>query len=412
MSAPRSLLKGFAKTVETIKPDPKKRLTVFDPDTRGFCVRVSSKGKRTFTVVARNPTGKQVWAAVAEYGELSLEEARARAREGVLRIKKGLPPFPRVEPEPEPETFGAVADDFLKRYVKKQNLRSAPEIERIIKVYLKPQWSKRTFIEIGRRDIARLLDSIEDGNGPVQADRVLAVLSKMCNWFQGRDDNYVSPVVRGMKRTKPKERARQRILSDDEIRLLWPLMEKTGTFGAFLQVSLLTGQRKGKVVDMKWSDISDDGLWSIRTEPREKANPGELKLPGMVLDIINTQSKIEENPFVFAGRGKGPLVGFSKFKRNLDIQIMEALHEGAEPFEHWTIHDLRRTAKSLMSRAGVRPDVSERVLGHVIAGVEGVYDRYSYAEEKASALELLAALVERILNPVEGNVIDIKGVVQ
>ena len=70
----------------------------------------------------------------------------------------------------------------------------------------------------------------------------------------------------------------------------------------------------------------------------------------------------------------------------------------AEPLPNWTLHDLRRTAKTLMVRAGVRPDISERVLGHVIAGVEGTYDRHSYADEKRDALEKLAAMIERILN--------------
>ena len=75
-----------------------------------------------------------------------------------------------------------------------------------------------------------------------------------------------------------------------------------------------------------------------------------------------------------------------------------------EALPNWTLHDLRRTAKTLMVRAGVRPDISERVLGHVIAGVEGTYDRHSYADEKRDALEKLAAMVERILNPLPSNV--------
>ena len=70
-----------------------------------------------------------------------------------------------------------------------------------------------------------------------------------------------------------------------------------------------------------------------------------------------------------------------------------------EQLPNWTLHDLRRTAKTLMARAGVRPDISERVLGHVIAGVEGIYDRHSYADEKRDALEKLAALIDLILHP-------------
>ena len=75
-----------------------------------------------------------------------------------------------------------------------------------------------------------------------------------------------------------------------------------------------------------------------------------------------------------------------------------------EPIPNWALHDLRRTAKTLMVRAGVRPDISERVLGHVITGVEGTYDRHSYADEKRDALEKLAEMIDRILNPIPSNV--------
>jgi integrase len=94
----------------------------------------------------------------------------------------------------------------------------------------------------------------------------------------------------------------------------------------------------------------------------------------------------------------------------LDSAVLAAMKARAkggakfEPIPNWALHDLRRTAKTLMVRAGVRPDISERVLGHVIAGVEGTYDRHSYAEEKRDALEKLASMIERILNPHPSNI--------
>src|SRR5262249_11442959 len=94
----------------------------------------------------------------------------------------------------------------------------------------------------------------------------------------------------------------------------------------------------------------------------------------------------------------------------LDRAVLKSMQQRAkngakiEPMPNWTLHDLRRTAKTLMVRAGIRPDISERVLGHVIAGVEGTYDRHSYADEKRDALEKLAAIIERILNPIPSRV--------
>ena len=196
-----------------------------------------------------------------------------------------------------------------------------------------------------------------------------------------------------MRRTAPSDHARSRVLTDEEIRLLWAIAADAGAYGAFLRMALLTAQRRAKVVAMRWSDIDDEGVWTIPVEPREKTNARSLKLPKLALSVIEPLPRWEDCDFVFAGRGKMPINGLSKAKRAIDAAMAEA---GGAPVDNWTVHDLRRTARSLMSRAGVRPDVSERVLGHAIPGVEGIYDRYSYDREKEEALAQLASLVRSI----------------
>lgn len=396
------LLKGFAKDVENLKPHPTKRLTVGDPDTRGLFVRVTPAGGKTWLIVARNPERKQIWATIGEVGKIPLSEARTRGRNGVDRIKKGLPPFEEEVPEKAPETFKTVAQRFLERHVQKQALRSAGEIERQFKVYVYPAWEDEPFISIRRGRVVELLHKIEDENGSVMADRVLATLRKMFNWVEvnGEDEEYKSPIVRGMRITSSKARARKRKLSDDEIRALWADWGTAGTFGAFLKTCLLTSQRRAKVLTLKWDDVSDKGVWTITAEDREKVNAGSLKLPKLALDVIRSQKRIKGNPYVFAGRGEVPIGNIGNDKRKMDERVALG--------EPWTIHDLRRTAKSLMSRAGVRPDISERTLGHVIPGSEGVYEQHDWEREKAKALEKLAVLVGRILNPPKGNVVQMK----
>jgi len=124
-----------------------------------------------------------------------------------------------------------------------------------------------------------------------------------------------------------------------------------------------------------------------------------------VAALIEAQPKVDDCDFVFPSRAKTPYSGFGKSKAALDKTVLATMKKQAkkgakiEAIPNWTLHDLRRTGKTLMVRAGVRPDISERVLGHVIAGVEGTYDRHSYADEKRDALERLAAMIERILNP-------------
>jgi hypothetical protein len=109
-----------------------------------------------------------------------------------------------------------------------------------------------------------------------------------------------------------------------------------------------------------------------------------------VLAIIKALPRISGNPFVFAGRGDGPIIGVSKPKVQFDQQCKLA--------SHWTLHDARRTSRSLLPRCGVRPDVSERLMGHTLPGVEGIYDRHAYSDEKADALKRLAGLIDEIVN--------------
>jgi integrase len=336
--------------------------------------------------VTKVSDGKRITASTTQklgrYPQLKLKDARERARQFLADPQKAMT-------QADDGSFRQVAENFIKRHVEHEKLRTQPEIERVLRRYVYPKWQHRPFREIKRSDVAALLDQVVDENGARQTDMVLAVIRKLMNWFATRDDYYVSPVVRGMHRNKSDSRKRKRTLNDDEIRAVWKAAD--GTFGALLKVALLTAQRRDKVATMKWTDIVD-GVWKIPSEKREKSNAGSLQLPQAVIDIIDAQPRLAGNPHVFsAGKGDGPFNSFSQRKEELDAKLPR--------MPGWVIHDLRRTARSLMSRADVRPDISERVLGHAIAGVEGVYDRHGYGPEKAQALRQLAGLVERIVNP-------------
>jgi integrase len=245
-----------------------------------------------------------------------------------------------------------------------------------------------------------MLDDVEDGHSARQADAVLTIVRSMMGWFASRHDDYAVPVIRGMRRQSPHAQARARILCDDEIRRIWKQAEANGTFGAIMRMCLLTGQRSRKVSTMKCADISVDGEWTIPQEPREKDSAGTLVLPEAALTIIRAQPRLSSNPYVFAGRGDGPYRGFSQGKAAFDAKLPDV--------PVWVIHDLRRSARSLMARAGVRPDIAERVMGHAIAGVEGVYDRHSYRDEKADALVRLAALIDAIVHKRTADVLPMK----
>lgn len=378
-------------TDEQIAKLPPRSSAYPDPELAGHYIRIRPTGKRVFCVVARDPNGKQVWHTIGGTDLYDVAAARDAARETIRAIKTG-------GNRDGVQTFETVASEWVKRHVDKNELISAPDIKSYLNRILIPAWGGREFVSIKRSDIAKVMDDVEDQSGVIAADYVLSVIRGICTWYATRNDNYNSPVVRGMRRSNPKSRARARVLGDDELRTLWAAAEANGVFGAFVRVALLTGQRREKVIGMKWEDISADGEWSIPAAKREKSTAGSLMLPKAALDIINAQPRFASNPYVFAGIGTNPIGGMSKRKGRFD---KEAGIEG------WTIHDLRRTAKTLMSRARVRPDIGERVLGHTIQGVEGVYDRHTYRDEKAHALRALASLIENITNP-PAKVVNIK----
>lgn len=421
MPKPTSLLKGFEKTVATAKAVPGKRQVIFDEATTGLALIVSPKGKMGFSIVARDPAGKQVWKSIGDPAAMSVDDARVKAREGVARIKAGEKDvFPGEAPRVAPATFRTVCDQFMTRHVDKKGLRMAKEVRRTFDVYVLPEWGDLPFTEIRRRAVADLLDKIQDRQagpsgdlgGPTQADHTLSYLSMLFSWYQARDDDYTSPIVRGMRRTNAKERARVRVIGqndkgeidDKELRLFWATAGDAGQYGAFLKLCLLTGQRKDKVRTMKRSEIVD-GVWTIATEAREKSNAGLLDLPPAAVQIIDAQPEVADNPYVFAGRGDAPLWPGAKLKADFEGKLAKA--NGGSPLPRWVVHDLRRTAKTLMRRAKVDSEISERVLGHAIAGVEGTYDRFAYRDEKRDALIALAGLLDRIINPPSDNVVRI-----
>jgi Arm DNA-binding domain/Phage integrase family len=374
------------KGVAALKPRP-QRYAEPDPELVGHYVRVMPTGAKSFVTVARSPAGKQVWTTIGAADVMSIAEARERARVVIQRVRDGLPAV-----KPPSATFEDVARQWLNRHVRANGLRSERQMTRMLNAHVFPAWQGRAFLDIRRSDVVALLDAVEDDHGARQADAVLDIVRAIMNWYAIRTDGYAPPVVKGMRRTSTKARARGRILDDDELRAVWKAAESNGMFGAFVRIALLTAQRRTTIAKMRWEDVSVDGVWNIKTEAREKGTAGALVLPPVAVDVIRGRPHIADNPYVFAAAwGEGYTNGFSHHTNALKARL-PAMH-------HWQLHDLRRTARSLMSRAGVRPDIAERVLGHAQPGVAGVYDRHSYRDEKADALRRLAMLVDSIVNP-------------
>jgi integrase len=322
-------------------------------------------------------------------GVLSLEGARKRARALLGAVAHDRDPLQerRTAVSRERDSFQSVAESYFAREGKK--LRSAEDRRRALARLVYPVMGARAIADIRRSDIVRLLDKIEDNSGPVMADRTLAYIRKVFNWHAGRSDDFNSPIVRGMARTSGKERARTRILTDEEIRAVWKAAE--GPFGALVRFLLLTGARKSEAAKLTWDEIKD-GVWLLPAARNKVKQELARPLSGAAQKLVDGLPRMGR--YVFT-----PISGLYRLKAQLDV---------ASGVTGWTLHDLRRTARSLLSRAGIAPDIAERCLGHVIAGVRGIYDRHEYHEEKKRAFEALSAQIERIVDP-QDNVVALRG---
>jgi integrase len=363
-------------------PRGAKRRVMMDPVQPNLALRIPPRGPISYAAVAWRG-GKQVWKTVGTTATTTLAEARVLSRDVVRKVQGGLP----LTAAPL-HSVAAVCDMWLKLKVAAENYRTGFERKRIIEKYVKPHLGDRVFTDLRRSEIADWIDRLTEQHGGPQAGQAYKALAAICRWYERRDDQYRSPIPSGGMVPSPRSR-RDRVLSDDEIRTLWQLADASGPYGAFLQLALLTGQRRAKLAAIRWEQIDASGVWHLPKLPREKGNAGALKLPQLALDILYRQPRLAND---------GPVFRW--------LHSRDAAHfRDAAGLEPWVVHDLRRTARSLMSRAHVPREHAERVLGHAIGGVEGIYDKFDYFEQKGHALAALAALIERILNPPAANVV-------
>ena len=371
-------------------PRKAKRYTLPDPVQPHLVLRIPVRGPVTYAAVARRKKttehGRLVWKTLGTSAYLSLDEARALTRDAVKRIRTGLP----LE-DVQGVSVADVADRWLKLVVHEKGYRTARERERIVRKYIVPKLGDRVFVAVRRSDIATLLDNIATDNGKAQADQVLKIFGAIASWWSKREDDYRSPIVRGMRRGEATKR--DRVLADDEIRAVWRAADKHGAAGGFVQFALLCAQRYAKVATMRWADLHGD-VWDIQQNTREKGTAGLLRLPPLALEIIHRQPRIA---------GKDRVFGRPHSRTLARLRDDAGVH-------NWTVHDLRRTARTLLSRARVPTEIAELVLGHSIKGIQQVYDRHKYFEEKAHALAALAQLVKNILSPPASNTVAIGGV--
>jgi integrase len=326
---------------------------------------------------------------------LSLAAARELAMRALRQAKAGSDPAAtkrkarEAERAAEADTLQAVAEEYLRR--EGPRLRTLKQRRSDLELLYKPL-GRQPIDQIRRGQYTRVLDGIADQRGPVRADRVLSALKHMLTWHAERSE-FVSPLGRGGRRTSIRERARKRILSDAEFTAVWIAAEKDpGPFGPYVRFTVLTATRRSEAAGLHRSELSGNGTtWVIPGSRYKNKLDTLIPLSRAAQKILAGRPELNGG-FVFSTDGTKPLGDFAARKRAFDK---------ACGVTGWRIHDLRRTARTLLSRAGIPADIAERCLGHALTGVRGVYDRHAYEAEKRHAFEALAALIERLIEPTD-----------
>ena len=386
-------------TSAKVKPDAGRR-DYQDTLVPGLAVRVAASGHRSFVLIARYPANPKnpTRRALGDYGEISLDQARQRAREWLALIQRGIDP--RTEEarqraaarRQEVTTFGKVAAEFLDRHA--STLRKAVDARRSIEGEFVRRWRDRPIGDVRPEEVAEAVRDIVKRGAPYQAHNALGYLRRMFSWAIGTHEFGIeaSPV----ERLRPRDligtrEARERVLTDAELRAVWVAAAGLGyPYGPLFHMLILTGQREREVADMAWPEVAlGKNLWTVPAARMKGGRSHEVPLAPDAAALLAGLPRFNLGDAVFTTTSGAKAVnGFSKAKVRLDR---------TSGVENWKIHDLRRTVRTHFSALPVQDLVRELVIAHARPGLHKVYDQHSYQSEKLECLTLWEARLRGIV---------------
>lgn len=388
-------MKFTDRQIKALKPK-KERYEVWEDNGKGFGVRVSSVGRKSFIFLYRFQ-GNSRRMTFGNYPAKSLADAHADHSKARQLLEKGIDPA-TVEQEEKEEsrrspTIRRLVDEYIEKYAKLRK-RSWKEDERILHKDVVSRWGKRKARDITRRDIILLLDEIVERGALIQANRTLAAIRKMYSFAMGRSILDSSPCV--AIPAPSKENRRDRVLSDKEIRIFWEKLDtakmEKGT-ALSLKLQLITAQRKGEIATAEWEDIDlQISWWTIPAEKAKNGFPHRIPLTSLALQILR---EIKEH----SGDSCWLLPSPREGRHIVETSIDHAVRKNADHFgiAHFTPHDLRRTASTQMVSIGVDDKIVDKILNHVDEKLKATYNLYSYDKEKQRALEKWGKRLSSIL---------------
>ena len=416
-----------ARTVETLRPaapDPtgkrNGRRFVMDAEVSGLGVKVTETGSRSYVLIKRFPGFKHP--APRQLGScdvLSLEEAREKARDWLKLIARGVDPaqhereLQEAAARKRENSFAAVAEDFFGRS-SLANGRAGTLSATCARNSSPPGASGRSRIS-PTRTFCRLY--VRSSNVDHRRKREIYWATRAA-FSIGRSTSEAmasSPIhVQGLNRRawSGKSAPGERVLTDDELFAFWRVTGHMGyPAGPLYRLLILTGLRLNEVADAKWSEFDlRNGVWIVPAA-RMKGKDGRaadhvVPITDDIAAILESLPRFKSGDYLFSVTfGKTPVWVSDKIKKRLDTRMLRTLRRmarrrGDDPsrvtLPPWVNHDLRRTLRTGLSKLRIDRDIREAVLAHTRPGVEGVYDRHDYLDEKQDALERWAFYVRNL----------------
>jgi integrase len=429
------MMKLSVLAVENWKPAA-TRQEVLDRDGLYFIVQPS--GVKSWAIrYRRKSDGKAVKHTIGAYPAFSLKAARSEATRLRAEIERGADPHgDKVVARRRTATVDDTFESVTRRYITDYQFRSKRSWEwtaRLLglvvdteaktepkqcppllvirdgskdqrgrrRVSLVDRWGARRIGDITDADIIYMLDQVSR-HAPIAANRLHAVLSALFGWAKDKRLVASNPCT-GLRRPA-EEVARDRVLTDKELRAVWLAAGKLGhPYTGIVRLLILTGQRRKEIADLRWSEIDlEERAIHLSGARTKNGRAHDVPLSPMALAIIAGLPRLVEADFGFTVRRK-PTTGFSRMKERLDEK---------SGVTAWTLHDIRRTVASGLQRLGVRLEVTEAVLNHhsgSMAGIVGVYQRHDYADEKRDALTRWADHVDALVSGRKANVVTLRG---
>ena len=385
-----------------------KDYLLWDDRLPGFGVKVTPKGSKVFVYQYRlggrgSPARRYT---IGKFGPITAEQARREAEMLALKVAQGIDPQ-RVKAETAriaiDLAFNAYVERFYELYLTKEWPASRRDALALLRRYAVPVLGNKPLPEVTRKDVTAVLAGPREKMATTRL--LFATLRRMLRWAVNQGDLERSP-MEGMD-APAKAPSRDRVLGDDELRLVWQASHTLGyPFGYIFRLLVLTGARREEVASLDWSELSrEEGVWLL---PSQRSKNGvSARQPLSTLAMAELEALAERAGgwrragLLFSTNGTTSSSGHSKAKARLDGAVAAlAAKEGLARPAPWRVHDLRRTLATGLQRLGVRFEVTEAVLNHVSGargGVAGVYQRHDWADEKRAAVEAWGEHVASLL---------------